>query len=225
MWRRLERPAKHDVKTTLRVKRDRVKENIVVAREYLNIVWKNEDVAEFDYKPTACKQSYRMIVIRKNLSKERGERVLIEEILYFFCITNDRDSTAEDVMFSCHDRCHQENVIEQLKNGPRALRAPVNNLYSNWACMVTDFTLEIKQPLSEPLSLATRKQGSRSSTIAGKIHPSEKICRFYRATGTYCLTLKDIQMFCDLVYQKNFRGSSFASSICDARFAARLHRQ
>ena len=49
---------------------------------------KNEDVAEFDYKPTACKQSYRMIVIRKNLSKERGERVLIDEILYFFYITN-----------------------------------------------------------------------------------------------------------------------------------------
>ena len=30
MWRRLERPAKYDVKTTLRVKRDRVKKNIVV---------------------------------------------------------------------------------------------------------------------------------------------------------------------------------------------------
>ena len=135
-WRRLERPAKYDVKTTLRVKRDRVKENIVVAREYLNIVLKNEDVAEFDYKPTACKQSYRMIVIRKNLSKERGERVLIDEILYFFYITNDLDSTAEEVVFSCNDRCNQENVIEQLKNGPRAFRAPVDNLYSNWAYMV-----------------------------------------------------------------------------------------
>jgi hypothetical protein len=88
VWPRLERPAKYDVKTTLRVKRDRVKEQIVVAREYLNIVLKNEDVAEFDYKPTACRQSYRMIVIRKNLSKERSERVLIDEILYFFYITN-----------------------------------------------------------------------------------------------------------------------------------------
>jgi len=35
-----------------------VKEEMLVAREYLNIVLKNEDVAEFDYKPTACKQSY-----------------------------------------------------------------------------------------------------------------------------------------------------------------------
>lgn len=100
------------------------------------IVLKNEDVAEFDYTPTACKQSYRMIVIRKNLSKERGERVLIDEILYFFYITNDLDSTAEEVVFSCNDRCNQENVIEQLKNGPRAFRAPVDNLYSNWAYMV-----------------------------------------------------------------------------------------
>jgi len=58
VWRRLERPAKYDVKTTLRVKRDRVKEDIVVAREYLNIVLQSEDVAEFDYKPTKCKQSY-----------------------------------------------------------------------------------------------------------------------------------------------------------------------
>ena len=28
------------------------------------------------------------------------------------------------------------DVIEQLKNGPRAFRAPVDNLYSNWAYMV-----------------------------------------------------------------------------------------
>ena len=77
-----------------------------------------------------------MIEIRKNLSEERGERVLLEKILYFFYITNDRTSTDEEVVFSCNDRCNQENVIEQLKNGPRAFRAPVDNLYSNWAYMV-----------------------------------------------------------------------------------------
>ena len=67
------------MKTTLRVKRDRVKEDIVVTREYLNIVLENEDVAEFDYKATKCKQSYRVIVIRKYLSEERGGRVLIDK--------------------------------------------------------------------------------------------------------------------------------------------------
>jgi hypothetical protein len=33
-------------------------------------------------------------------------------------------------------RCNQENLIEQLKNGARALQAPVDNLVSNWAYMV-----------------------------------------------------------------------------------------
>ena len=136
LWRRLERPAKYVVKTTTRAKPERVKEKIVVAREYKNIVLQSEDVAEFAYKPTACGKMYRMIVIRKNLSIERGEKVLFDDILYFFYITNDRDSTAEEVVFSCNDRCNQENVIEQLKNGPRAFRAPVDNLHSNWAYMV-----------------------------------------------------------------------------------------
>ena len=135
-WRRLERPAKYVVKTTTRARPERVKEKIVVAREYKNIVLQSEDVAEFAYKPTACEKTYRMIVIRKNLSIEKGENVLFDDILYFFYITNDRDSTAEEVVFSCNDRCNQENVIEQMKNGPRAFRAPVDNLHSNWAYMV-----------------------------------------------------------------------------------------
>ena len=39
-------------------------------------------------------------------------------------------------MFSANQRCNQENVIEQLKNGVRALHSPVDNLNSNWAYMV-----------------------------------------------------------------------------------------
>ena len=42
---------------------------------------------------------------------------------------------AEVVAFA-NDRCNQENLIEQLKNGVRALRAPVNTLEANWASMV-----------------------------------------------------------------------------------------
>ena len=135
-WKRLERPPKYAVKTTLRSKPHRVKEQIVVDREFDNIVLDSEDVAEFEYQPTACKKTYRMIVVRKNLSVEKGENVLFDDIRYFFYITNDHDSTTEDVVFSCNERCNQENVIEQLKNGPRAFRAPVDNLYSNWAYMV-----------------------------------------------------------------------------------------
>jgi len=61
---------------------------------------------------------------------------LFDEIRYFFYITNDRGITPAELVFSCNDRCHQENLIEQLSNGVRALRAPVDNLLSNWAYMV-----------------------------------------------------------------------------------------
>lgn len=53
-----------------------------------------------------------------------------------FYITNDRTATPEEIVFTCNDRCEQENLIEQLKNGPRSLTAPVDNLYSNWAYML-----------------------------------------------------------------------------------------
>jgi len=135
-WKRLQRPPRYSVKTQLRAKPERVKERIVVEREFQNIVLNSEDVAEFDYRPTACKQTYRMIVIRKNLSVEKGENVLFDNIRYFFYITNDRDSSVSDVVFSCNARCNQENLIEQLSNGPRAFRAPLDNLYSNWAYML-----------------------------------------------------------------------------------------
>ena len=39
-------------------------------------------------------------------------------------------------MYEANDRCNQENHIAQLKSGCRALRAPVDNLESNWAYMV-----------------------------------------------------------------------------------------
>ena len=50
-----------------------------------------EMVAEFDYRPVACKKSYRMIVLRKRLGVDKGQLRLFEEYRYFFYITNDRD--------------------------------------------------------------------------------------------------------------------------------------
>jgi hypothetical protein len=74
--------------------------------------------------------------VRKNLTVEKGEARLFDDIRYFFYITNDREMTVEDVVFSANDRCNQENVIGQLKSGVNALRAPSNGLESNWAYMV-----------------------------------------------------------------------------------------
>jgi hypothetical protein len=135
-WKRFSRPPAHTVTSEPRQRPDNVKEQIVRERGYKNIRLKSERVAEFDYSPARCKRTYRMIVLEKNLSVERGETVLIDDVRYFFYITNRTDLTAEQVVRFAHERCDQENVIEQLKNGVNALRMPVNNLLSNWAYMV-----------------------------------------------------------------------------------------
>ncbi|MCA9037686.1 MAG: transposase [Planctomycetaceae bacterium] len=68
-WKKLRRCVRHEVKTTPRPKGHPVKENIVIDREYKNLVLQREDVAEFDYQPTACDRSYRMIVVRKQIDE------------------------------------------------------------------------------------------------------------------------------------------------------------
>ncbi len=101
-----------------------------------NKVLEAESVAELDYRPNKCKKTYRMVVVRKNISVQKGEVVLFDEIRYFFYITNRRDLTKEQVVAFANQRCDQENVIEQLKNGVNAMRMPVDDLLSNWAYMV-----------------------------------------------------------------------------------------
>jgi hypothetical protein len=135
-WRRLVRPPRYPVQTQTRQRPDKVKERIVKQREFERLHLQSEDVAEFDYQPTACTRAYRMVVVRKNISVEKGENRLYDEIRYFFYISNDRQRTPAEIVFAANDRCHQENLIEQLHNGTRALRAPVDNLESNWAYMV-----------------------------------------------------------------------------------------
>lgn len=135
-WKPLERLPKYEIKTKAREKPQRHKEAAVIENNYKNIELKGEELAEFEYQPGACKKSYRMIVLKKNLSIKRGEKVLIDEIRYFFYITNDRDRTPAQIVALANQRCDQENVIEQCKNGVNAMRLPVNDLLSNWAYMV-----------------------------------------------------------------------------------------
>ncbi len=132
----LKRPQQHQIKTTPREKPERVKQEIVRERGYETVHLLEEMVAEFEYRPVACKKSYRMIVLRKLVGVDKGQMRLFEEYRYFFYITNDRKMTAKEVVFSANDRCEQENLIAQLKSGVRALTAPVDDLVSNWAYMV-----------------------------------------------------------------------------------------
>ena len=134
-WTRLERAAKYEVKTTPRRRPANVKEQVVKARGFKNIRLFSEMVSEFDYRPRACSKSYRIVVVCKNLTVSRGEDLLFDELRYFFYITNDRRSSAKEIVFSANDRCDQENLNAQL-HGIRALRMPVDSLESNWAYMV-----------------------------------------------------------------------------------------
>ncbi len=135
-WKPLRRKPRYTVKTHPRRRRRNVKEQIVVEKEYKNIRLCSEQVAEFAYRPTACRKAYRVVVLRKNLSTEKGERWLFDRIRYFFYITNDRRLSPAKIVASANQRCDQENLNAQLLNGVRALRAPVDNLVSNWAYMV-----------------------------------------------------------------------------------------
>ena len=89
-----------------------------------------------EYQPLKCSGLYRLIVVRKNISVQKGEQVLFDEIRYFFFITNRADYSPEQIVSLANGRCNQENVIEQLKNGVNAMRMPVDDLLSNWAYMV-----------------------------------------------------------------------------------------
>ena len=135
-WRPLRRPAKHDVKTLPRTRPDKVRDRIVRQRGFDVLRLKSEEVAEFDYRPTACSNTYRMVVIRKHISREKGGEVLFPEVRHFFYITNDREQTPAEIVFEANDRCDQENLLAQLHGGVRALQASVNTLESNGALMV-----------------------------------------------------------------------------------------
>ncbi len=136
-WSRLQRPVAYDnITGQTRQREPDHKAAIVHERGYLNLALNFEDVAEFDYQPGKCDRPYRVVVVRKNISKTRGDHVLFDEIRYFFYITTRRDLTAAEVVYCANQRCDQENVIEQLKNGVGALRVPLYDLVSNWAYMV-----------------------------------------------------------------------------------------
>jgi hypothetical protein len=134
-WKRLERLPKYEILTEPRPKAFRYKEQIVIQKGFENQVLVGEEVGEMEYQPAKCQKKYRLVIVRKNISVKKGERVLFDEIRYLFYITNRRDK-AHKIVGLANGRCDQENVIEQLKNGVNAMRMPVADLLSNWAYMV-----------------------------------------------------------------------------------------
>jgi hypothetical protein len=185
----LERPPRYAIQTAPRQQPERVKPAIVRERGFKTIHLLEEKVAEFDYQPTACTKTYRMIVLRKRLGIDKGQLRLFEEYRYFFYITNDRDMSPEEVVFSANDRCNQENLVAQLKSGVHALTTPVDNLVSNWAYMVMAslaWSLKAWSALLVPVSARHAVK-----------HQAEKRTLLRMEFATYCAAF--IQMPCQIV--------------------------
>jgi hypothetical protein len=138
-WKRLERPAPYETSTgTTRARPHNRKQEVVTQRGYLNLRLNHEDVAEFTYRPGKCQRGYRVVVVRKNISRMKGEQALVDEIRYFFYFTTYTAAThtPAQIVELANERCDQENIVGQLKSGINALHAPVDNLHSNWAYMI-----------------------------------------------------------------------------------------
>lgn len=134
-WKPFKREPKRSGKRT---GGERFKEQIVRERGYPKQRLVCEQVTELEYRPVKCEKAYRLVILRKRISMEKGQHKLFDDIRYLFYITNvcaERVSTAEVVRES-NGRCDQENVIEQLQNGVAAMRMPSDTLLSNWAWMV-----------------------------------------------------------------------------------------
>jgi hypothetical protein len=135
-WKPLKRRSAPPPKTEPRARPENVKQRIVEEREFKNIKLCQEYVAVFDYSPTLCHKAYRVVVVWKDLEVSEGQQKLFDDSRCFFYITNIWESSPAQIVFKANDRCDQENLIQQQKNGVRALTAPLDNLMSNWAYMV-----------------------------------------------------------------------------------------
>src|SRR5262249_26956254 len=136
VWQGLTRPARYEVAPASRRRPANVKQGVVVRKGYTDTRLVGEQVAEFNYRPGPCRPDYLLVVLRKQLVIAKGGRQVGAETRYFFYITNQWTWGRAEVVAFANDRGNQENLIEQLKGGVRALRAPVNTLEANGAYMV-----------------------------------------------------------------------------------------
>jgi len=87
-FRPLVRLPRYEIAAEPRTKRERVKEGIVRAKGYQNKKLVGESVAESTYRPHKRERDHRLVVLRKNISVQKGDTALIDEVRYFFYITN-----------------------------------------------------------------------------------------------------------------------------------------
>lgn len=135
-WEPLERPSR--TRNGRRRRAPRVKDAVAEEKGYRTLRLEEEHVAEVAYSPRRCQETYRLIVLRKKIRVTQGQLRLEDEIRYFFYVTNVSATRLGPaaVVRESNARCHQENLIEQLKNGVKATRLPVREFVANWAYLV-----------------------------------------------------------------------------------------
>lgn len=134
-WQPLVRQPRYEVKTQRRRRPRNIKKQVVRKRGFKNLTLEEEQVTEIDYRPSKCRKTYRLVMLRKTIRVEKGQERLFDKVDYRFYVANlsRRKMSAAEVVFDNNGRCQQENVIEQLKNGVEAMRMPSDGLVSNWA--------------------------------------------------------------------------------------------
>jgi hypothetical protein len=136
-WGPLVRPTKETKRK--RQRPPKIKDAVVQEKGFRVLTQEEEWVAEMPYRPCKAKKTYRLVVVRKKIRVTEGQLRLEDEIRYLFYVTNLPPESWDPaaVVFENNARCHQENLIEQLKNGVQATRLPVREFDANWTYLVT----------------------------------------------------------------------------------------
>ena len=119
-----------------RRKRERLRRQKALERNYRTLTTLRQWVSEIRYKPSFAKKSYRVVVKRQLIQETGGQLDLIQRYEYRFIITNNETDDAGAMVRFAYGRCDQENTIEQLKNGIAAMRMPTGGLLANGAFML-----------------------------------------------------------------------------------------
>jgi len=132
----LKRPDR--VPNGLRARPRNQRQLVITAKAYRHFELEQEHVAEIEYRPSKCRQSYRLVILRKTIKVVQGQQLLEPQIRFFFYLSNLSPAThcASAIVAESNQRCDQENLIEQLKNQIQTMRMPTKSFLANWAYLV-----------------------------------------------------------------------------------------
>ena len=117
-WQTLQRPPRYEVKTQPRQRPENVKEAIVVragVREHQAASRSRWPSSTIGRRPAARRIAWWWCA--RTCRWRKGERLLFDDIVYFFYITNDWVARGGRDRLLANDRCNQENLLAQLKAG------------------------------------------------------------------------------------------------------------